>query len=144
MNEKMITKLEAKGFKRWTKGNMDRMYINPQALGLQVEYYKTGNISDSIWNGERISHAEARRMLNAKTYIDLKDDSLHCDHYWNDNLKDAAQNLIDEATAEIEAEEQIEKFAEELASKDMAFTGERVKSIEDELFGDLEENNEGE
>ena len=108
MNEKMIAKLESKGFNRWTKGNFDRLYINPQKLGLEVEYYKTGNVSGSKWNGEHISHAEARRMLNAKIYIDLKDDSLHCDHYWCDTLKDAAQELIDEATAEIEAEEKSE------------------------------------
>lgn len=104
MNDTMIKKLESKGFKRWTKetdhGTIDRLYINPQALGLKVEHYKTGAVSDAAWNGERISNAEGRRMLNAKIYVDLKDDSLHCDRYWNDSLKDAAQALIDEAAKE--------------------------------------------
>ena len=147
MNDKMIAKLEAKGFKRWTKetsrGTIDRLYLNAQACGLELTYYKTGNVSSAHFNGERISNAEGRRMYAQKTYIDLKDDSIHSD-YWNDKFRDIAQELVDEATAEIEAEEQTEKFAEELASKEIAFTGERVKSIEDELFGDLQENNKGE
>lgn len=104
MNDKMIAKLEAKGFKRWTKGNMDRLYINAQHLGYEPE---TASAMPKL-NGESISHSEARRIINAKTYIDLKDDTLHNDGYWNDNLKNAAQVLIDEAAAEIEAEEKAE------------------------------------
>ena len=111
MNEKMIAKLEAKGFNRWTKetsrGTIDRLYLNATACGLEVTYYNTGNVSSAHFDGERISNAEGRRMLSQKTYIDLKDDSIHSD-YWNDTFKDIAQNLIDEATAEIEAEEKAE------------------------------------
>ena len=101
MNDKMIAKLESKGFSRWTKGNMDRLYINAQYLGYEAETATTA----AKLNGEYISKSEARRITNAKTYIDLKDDTLHSDGYWNDDLKNAAQALIDEATAEIEAEE---------------------------------------
>ena len=108
MENKMIEKLESKGFNRWTKGNMDRLYINAQAMGLTVRYHKTGTVAEAYWNGERISNGEARRMMSAKTYIDLKDGSLHSDNYWCDTLKDAAQALIDEVTAEIEAEEKAE------------------------------------
>lgn len=104
MNDTMIKKLESKGFKRWTKetarGTIDRLYISAKMLGLTVEYYKTGAVKFAEWNGEPVSHAEGRRMLNAKIYIDLKDDSLHCDKYWNDVLKNAAQTLIDEAEKE--------------------------------------------
>lgn len=108
MNDKMIAKLESKGFNRWTKGNMDRLYINAQTMGLTVRYHKTGTVAEAYWNGERISNGEARRMMSAKTYIDLKDGSLHSDNYWCDTLKDAAQALIDEVTAEIVAEEKAE------------------------------------
>lgn len=104
MNDKMIEKLESKGFKRWTKGNMDRLYINAQYLGYEPE---TATAMPKL-NGESVSRSEARRIVNAKTYIDLKDDTLHNDGYWNDSLKDAAQVLIDEAAAEIEAEEKAE------------------------------------
>ncbi len=62
---------EAKGFKRWQKNGMDRMYINANTLGLECSYYKTGNISSAWFNGERISNSLGYRMKSSKTYIDL-------------------------------------------------------------------------
>lgn len=62
----------------WEKGNRKRAYIRPwqikEALGMKVEYYKTGNIAHASYdNGERhMSNAEARRVLNAGAYYDLK------------------------------------------------------------------------
>ena len=67
-----IEELEALGFKRWTKNGMDRMYINASALGLNYTKYKTGNVSSAWFKGDSISNCECRRMLGAKTYIDLK------------------------------------------------------------------------
>lgn len=67
-----IEELERMGFKRWTKSGMDRMYINASALGLNYTRYKSGNVSSAWFKGESISNCECRRMLNAKTYIDLK------------------------------------------------------------------------
>lgn len=66
-----IEELEALGFKRWQKNGMDRLYVDPRRIGLEVDYYKTGNISWSQFDGCSISHAEAGRMLSTKTYIDL-------------------------------------------------------------------------
>lgn len=66
-----IEELEGMGFKRWQKNGMDRMYINAGTLGLICTYYKSGNVSDAEFRGEDISNSEARRMLGAKTYIDL-------------------------------------------------------------------------
>lgn len=66
-----IDELESKGFKRWQKNGMDRMYINASDLGLDCAYYKTGNISDAEFQGKRISNSEARALKAAKTYIDL-------------------------------------------------------------------------
>lgn len=94
LNEQMIKALEAKGFKRWTKGNMDRLYINANMLGLDCTYYKTGNISGADFKGERISNSEARRMKIAKTYIDIKVGKVYSDNY---TLSEAAQELLDEA-----------------------------------------------
>ena len=133
MNEKMIAKLEAKGFNRWTKGNMDRLYINAQAMGLTVSYHKTGSVAEAYWNGERISNAEGRRMMSAKTYIDLKDGALHSDNYWNDDLKNAAQALIDEVTAEIEAEEKAEAEkvqAEKIENKENEMESEKWYAVQ--------------
>lgn len=80
-----IEALEDMGFNRWTKAGMDRMYINASSLGLICQYYKTGNISDAEFAGERISNSEARRMKAAKTFVDLKTGRLYSDNkflYW--------------------------------------------------------------
>lgn len=66
-----IEELEAKGFKRWQKNGMDRMYINASELGLVCAYYKSGNICDAKFQGTSISNSEAGRMKYSKTYIDL-------------------------------------------------------------------------
>ena len=66
-----IEEMEAKGFKRWQKNGMDRMYINASALGLTCTYYKTGNISSAEFGGSSISNSQARALKDAKTYVDL-------------------------------------------------------------------------
>lgn len=85
-----IAELEAVGFKRWTKNGMDRLYINAGALGLVCQYYKTGNIMDAKFNGEQISNSEGYRMKAAKTYIDIKTETVHSD---NTKLREAAAEL---------------------------------------------------
>lgn len=90
ITEERITELTEKGFNRWTKGNMDRLYINASMLGLNCEYYKTGNIHNAWFNGTMISNCEARRMKAAKTYIDIKTSKVYSDNY---TLKQAAAEL---------------------------------------------------
>lgn len=90
LTEEKIARLEEKGFKRWTKGNMDRLYINATMLGLNCEYYNTGNIRSAWFNGASISNCEARRMKAAKTYIDIKTGTVYGD---NNSLKEAAEKL---------------------------------------------------
>lgn len=75
-----IEELEAMGFKRWTKGGMDRLYINASALGLNCSYYKTGNVSNAWFDGYEISNCEARRMKASKTYIDVKTEKVYSDN----------------------------------------------------------------
>lgn len=77
MNEERIKELETKGFKRWTKGNYDRLYVNAKDLGLVCEYHNTGNVRRAWFNGEDISNCEARRMKAAKTFIDVKTRKVH-------------------------------------------------------------------
>ena len=91
MTEERIKELEDKGFKRWQKGNIDRLYINASQLGLNCEYYKTGNIKYAEINGAEISNCEARRMKGSKTYIDVKTEKVYSD---NAILKEAAENLM--------------------------------------------------
>lgn len=110
MNEKMIEKLAAKGFNRWTKGKYDRMYINAKDLGLDCEYYKTGNIHRATFRGEGISNSEAYRMKAAKTYIDIATGEVISDNRY---LKEATEEVLEAVKAEIEAEEAAEKAASE-------------------------------
>ena len=79
MTAELITKLEQNGFNRWTKGNLDRLYINAAQLGLVCTYYKTGNISSATFRGESISNCKARKMKASKTFIDLKSDTVYSD-----------------------------------------------------------------
>lgn len=102
MNEKMIEKLAAKGFNRWTKGKYDRMYVNAKDLGLACEYYKTGNVHSATFQGEGISNSEAYRMKAAKTYIDVETGEVVSDNRY---LKEAAEEVLEAVKAEIEAEE---------------------------------------
>ncbi len=97
LTEKRIAALEAKGFNRWTKGNYDRLYINASALGLHCDYYKTGNISNAVFQGVSISNSEGRRMKAAKTYIDVKTGEVHSDNYM---LEKAVKALVEELEEE--------------------------------------------
>jgi hypothetical protein len=66
----------------WTsRTGQVRRYINnwPAIVGLDVGYYKTGNIQSASLNGERISNAEAGRLLSAKVWIDAADE-IHVDY----------------------------------------------------------------
>ena len=101
MTDTMIAKLEAKGGKRWIKGNMDRMYFNATVLGLELEYYKTGNIRDASFRGTGLSNSMGGRYKAAKTYIDLATGTVHSDF---DCLADAVRELIAQTEEEIKAE----------------------------------------
>lgn len=76
-NDAMIQKLEEAGFKRWTKGAHDRLYINATSLGLEYETYKSGSIRSATFNGEEIPNSRAGRMLAMKMYIDVTTGELH-------------------------------------------------------------------
>lgn len=90
ISEKRISELQALGFKRWTKGNFDRLYINAKSLGLVCWYYNTGNISSATFQDEKISNAQARRFQGAKTFIDIKTGRVHSQY---SELEDAAREL---------------------------------------------------
>ena len=90
LSEAKIIELAEKGFKRWTKGNIDRLYINATQLGLVCGYYNTGNISWAEFNGESISNSQARRYKAAKTFVDVKTGAVYSDY---ETLKDAAMEL---------------------------------------------------
>jgi hypothetical protein len=60
------------GFKRWTKDDLDRMYIDPTDLGLSVYYNQDGEIRMAYWAEKPMTnYRKAARMLEAKVYLDL-------------------------------------------------------------------------
>ena len=91
MTQEGIDLLLQKGFKRWTKNGKDRLYINASQLGLECEYYHTGNIKNAEFRGEHISNSQAYRYKAAKTYVELGPDRLVSDY---PELEDAAAELI--------------------------------------------------
>lgn len=71
-----ITKLEKAGASRWTKYGKDRVYlsrIGDALMGLELDFYKSGNVCGAWLNNEKISNRESFRVGEAysRAYIDL-------------------------------------------------------------------------
>lgn len=64
---KSIEKIEAIG-NRWQKNGMDRIYINADALGFDA--------NNNTFNGKKISKGVANDLRNAKTYIDMNNNTI--------------------------------------------------------------------
>lgn len=96
LTEKQILSYESRGFKRWTKGTMDRLYINCTQYGCEFGYYNTGNISDAYFQGERVSNAEGRRFKATKVYVDVKTGKLHVDTStgYESEIREAVEAII--------------------------------------------------
>jgi len=86
MNEQeIIARLQTLGGRMWEKGQYRRIYFNMRLvhdyMGLNVQYYNTGNVSGATLAGERISNSEARRIISAlddcKIYYDLTDGKIY-------------------------------------------------------------------
>lgn len=66
-----LRKLNEYGFRRWTKDDMDRMYIDATDLGLTISFEKNGEIRWATFQGRDVGQRIARRMNDAKTFLDL-------------------------------------------------------------------------
>lgn len=93
-----IEDLEKKGFNRWTKGEMDRLYFNLEKAGaLELDYYKSGNLRSAYLDGERISNAEACRLLAVKCFIDLKNGNKLVVQYGREEAQEVVRELAEKA-----------------------------------------------
>ena len=128
MTDKMIAKLDARGGKRWIKGNMDRMYFNATGIGLELEHYKTGNIRSASFRGTGLSNSMRGRYKAAKTCIDLATGEVHSDF---DCLADAVRELIAQAEEEIEAEAAAESEAAAMSAKADSCKAAVIKTLDD-------------
>lgn len=93
-----IEALEKKGFNRWTKGDMDRLYFSLEKSGaLDLDYYKNGNLRAADLEGERISNAEACRLLAVKCFIDLKNGNELVVQYGREEAQEVVCELAEKA-----------------------------------------------
>lgn len=95
-----IEALEKKGFNRWTKGNYDRLYFNIEKSGhMDVDYYKTGNISHATVDGEEISHRFAGQILSVKCFIDLKHENKLVIQYGGPEAREVVEGVVKKVLA---------------------------------------------
>jgi hypothetical protein len=76
-----IEKLVEIGGKEWKVSDKHRVYFNldfmAEAIGLDLSFYKTGNICSASLDGEKISNSKANkilRSLDGKFWYDVKED----------------------------------------------------------------------
>jgi hypothetical protein len=99
MDAKQIKKFEDAGFKRWTKNNMDRLYIDTTKLGLECDFKRDHEPCLGDWQGKRVSNADCRRIYFSKVYVDVRDGSLHVTSDFrpsigDESVEDAAKKYI--------------------------------------------------
>lgn len=143
-----IKALTDRGFNRWTKklsnGKViDRLYIKPEYLGLELTRYKSGNISSATFNGETISNSEARRIEGTKCYVDVATKEVVCDR---EDLKKAAQEVIDDALSKEKSQEAETdtKYSVREANDQLTRSKEDLKAEIKEAFPNAKEiNDEG-
>jgi hypothetical protein len=80
-----VDTMVAIGGRRWQKNGMDRVYINDWAefAGLDVDYYKTGNVAGASFLGHGIANGRVAGLLSAidKVWFDAADGQLHARYY---------------------------------------------------------------
>ena len=87
MKEELISRLE--GGRRWSRGKVDRLYFDDEALGFEYECYKSsGRISSAeikawpyleganmeavnAWVGKKLSNKMAMKLAGRRHFIDL-------------------------------------------------------------------------
>lgn len=81
-----IETMTAIGGRRWQKNGHDRVYLNgfETVPGLELDHYKSGNISYAELDGEKVSNSEAGRLATAvdKVYFDAADGKVHIKWGW--------------------------------------------------------------
>jgi hypothetical protein len=90
--------IEAIGGKRWTKGDITRVYISDDTLadlvGLDVTRYRTGNIQSATLRGERVSNTEAKRILGSTVYWESGDLRVRTESDHGDTIRAAVHAAV--------------------------------------------------
>ena len=106
LTEKQIAAYEAKGFRRWTKGDMDRLYINAESYGVTFEYARGRVWGATFGEYDAVPH-EARLIKSAKVYVDVATGELHVEteSIYADYIRETVEAIIAEIaeqTCEVE------------------------------------------
>jgi len=105
-----VEQLTRLGGRLWEQGGRRRVYFNAlrERIGLDLDYYYSGNICHASLNGETISNSQARSLVSAlddmKIWYDLADGEFHYKTYSRSDLAEqiiaglraALQSLTDE------------------------------------------------
>jgi len=102
MADERVTLLLEIGGRRWKQGRLDRIYFNRPAQrgGLEVDYYKTGNVKSAKLNGEHLSNTKARGLLAGKLWWDVAENQWD----WKDLPDDMAGAAIESIEGELPAD----------------------------------------
>lgn len=101
-----LERMQGAGGSRWQKHGKDRMYFNRDflmnAIGLELSFYKSGNVFHARLNGKKISNTKGSRLFNkinsAKVFYDIKTNNLEIqDNY--DQLDDKHKKKINDVIA---------------------------------------------
>lgn len=86
------------GGRPWAS-NPDRIYINTfaEAMGLEVDRYRTGNISHAELHGEKIANAQAQRIVDSKVWIEGGELHIRTASRYEDEIRAAVEALLDGA-----------------------------------------------
>ena len=106
-----IATMTAIGGRRWQKNGHDRVYLNgfETVPGLELDHYKSGNISYAELDGEKISNSEAGRLATAvdKVYFDATDGKVYIKRGWGNprslNRDEIASRIFSAVRAAIAA-----------------------------------------
>jgi hypothetical protein len=99
MTDEQIARYEDAGFSRWTKRDMDRLYIDTTRLGLECDLKRDHEPCLGDWQGKRVSERDCRRIYFSKVWVDVRDGSLHVASDFQPSLGD--ESVEDAARAYI-------------------------------------------
>lgn len=128
----LLMLLVSLGGKYWEKGNFKRVYFNFEVLlkvlGIEVDYYNTGNLCSIYVDGEKWSNYKGKKLLQtlkgSKVFYDLASNEWKCDFKYagldyRSYVEKAAEKL----------KEQLEKKIAEI--EDYEFDEEELVDVED-------------
>lgn len=127
-----VEKLEGAGGKRWTEGDMDRVYLDPTKLGLEVEFRRSGKVESASFDGTPITDDAARHVLNSRVYVDVASGRLYTlsdfadEAVWREVVR-RARAILDAVRAEGPG------TPDEIDGCDaaLAYAGERAAAVEE-------------